>query len=64
MTNPTFAVSITQLQKEADGLGRLAASEDPTANAMDRTAIAVYTVGAALAERLEAIIGLMSRRSG
>ena len=63
MTNPTYAVSVTQLKEEADGLGRMAASEDPTADAMDRTAIAVYTVGAALAERLEAIMGLMRERS-
>ena len=59
----TYAVSVTQLRKEADRLGREAATENPTAKAMDRTAIAVYTVGAALAERLEAIIGLMRERS-
>ena len=63
MTNPTYAVSVTQLQKEADGLSQRAASDHPTADAMDRTAIAVYTVGAALAERLEAVMELMRERS-
>ena len=63
MTNPTYAVSVTELREEADSLGRLAASKDLTADAMDRTAIAIYTVGAALTERLEAIMGLMRDRS-
>ena len=63
MTNPTYAVSVTELGEEAGRLGRMAASEDPIADAMDRTAIAVYTVGAALTERLEAIMGLMRERS-
>ena len=62
MTNPTYEVTVTQLREQAERLGRQP-TEDPTADAMDRTAIAVYTVGAALAERLEAIIGLMRERS-
>ncbi len=62
MTNSTYAVTVTQLREQADELGRLAAV-NPTADATDRVAIAVYMVGAALAERFEAMMGLISERS-
>ena len=62
MTNSTFAVTVTQLREEADKFGGLAAAES-TADAIDRIAIAVYMVGAALAERLEATMGSIRERN-
>ena len=62
MTNSTYAVTVTQLRKEANEYSRLGAGQ-PVEDAIVGVAIAVYMVGAALAERLEAMVELNRERN-
>lgn len=56
-----YKVSVDQLVKEADRAARFPESSSPEADAMDRAALAVYQVGAALAERIEVLIDRLEK---
>jgi hypothetical protein len=55
-----YQVKVSELTALASIIGKQAAS-NTDADAMDRVAVAVYEVGAALTERLETLIKLLEQ---
>ena len=59
MASQHYALSAAELRDKAEKIGTMAATDKPEADAMDRVAIALYEVGAVLAERLEDIADII-----
>ena len=59
MASQHYARSAAELRDKAEKIGKMAVTDNPEADATDGVAIALYEVGAVLAERLEDIADII-----